>query len=193
MLEKNKKILLHACCATCSGHVLHILKEDGWNVTVFFYNPNIHPQEEYKVRMNELKEYCIKNKVSFIEAGYDTKRWFELTKGMESESEGGARCEVCYRMRLEKTAREAKENGFNAFASTLTISPHKKADVVNRLGKELAREYQIDFLEADWKKQNGFKCACEIAKKEDFYRQNYCGCSYSLLERKRKGKIGQGS
>lgn len=110
---------------------------------------------------------------------YEAREWFELVKGLENEPEGGARCEVCYQMRLEKTAELARENGFEYFGTTLTISPHKKAEIVNQLGREVGAKFNIKFYEADWKKQDGFKKSCELARNEGFYRQNYCGCVYS--------------
>lgn len=174
-----KKFLLHICCATCAGHVINKLQESGFNVTAFFYNPNIHPKDEYIRRMEDVKGYCLKNSVDFVKGIYDTDKWFKLTKGLEQETEGGKRCGVCYKMRLKEVSQYAKKHNFDVFGATLTISPHKKADTVNSIGKDLGNEFGVDFYEADWKKQDGFKCACEIAKNEGFYKQNYCGCVYS--------------
>ncbi|MFH1610462.1 MAG: epoxyqueuosine reductase QueH [Patescibacteria group bacterium] len=175
----KKKFLLHTCCATCAGHVINILKESGFDVTAFLYNPNIHPKDEYIKRMQDIKEYCLKNLVEFIEGIYDSDKWLKLTKGLEQEPEGGERCKVCFRMRLKHTAEYAKKHNFDVFGTTLTISPHKDAGVVNMIGKELENEFKVDFQDDDWKKQDGFKCACELAKNEGFYKQNYCGCVYS--------------
>ena len=174
------KILIHTCCSPCACHPIQELMKEGYQVTLFYYNPNIHPKDEYLARLNELKKYLGKLKgVEIIEGEYEDKKWFELTRGLEHEPEKGKRCDVCYEMRLRKTAELAKEKGFDCFASTLLISPHKKADKINQLGNELSDELGIKFFNKDWKKMDGFKRACEISKKENFYRQDYCGCVYS--------------
>jgi len=172
------KILVHVCCAVCAGGVIDQIK-DKYNITCYFYNPNIHPQEEYERRLLDVYKHCAKLDISLIHGEYDKNEWLGLVKGLESEPEGGQRCLKCYTMRLEQTAKIAKDRGFDIFASTLTISPHKKAEIINPIGQKLSEKYGVKFLEADFKKHDGFKCACDIAKSENFYRQNYCGCVYS--------------
>jgi len=178
MNEKNK-LLLHICCATCAAYVLNLLKRD-YEVTAFFYNPNIYPADEYQRRFSEARDYCQKNYIPFIEELPDQDKWFLLTKGHEDDPERGERCTICYEIRLEKTAQYAKQHGFIFFGTDLSISPHKDAERLNKLGKELERQYGVKYLEADFKKQDGFKKAMEISKCEGFYRQNYCGCVYSM-------------
>jgi len=176
MKESIKKILLHICCATCAGYVIKKLQESRFNVTAFFYNPNIHPKSEYVRRLVDVKNYCLKNNINFIETGYNLDNWLEKIKGLENEPEGGKRCERCFEIRLSKTAELVENNNFDFFSTTLTISPHKNAEVINKIGKDLSDRFYV----VDWKKQNGFKCACEIAKQEGFYKQSYCGCIFSF-------------
>jgi len=174
-----KKILLHSCCAPCSAYVIQELQKE-YKVTLFYFNPNIFPKEEYQKRLAEAKEYCQKIKVDFIEAEYDHGLWLEKIKGYENEPERGKRCQIYYQLRLEKTALEAKKMGCSIFCSTLSISPHKDAQMINKIGLELSKEYRIEYLESDWKKQEGFKKACDISREEGFYRQDYCGCEFTL-------------
>lgn len=173
------KFLLHTCCATCAGYVIKKLQEGGFDVTAFFCNSNIQPEYEYIRRLEDMRKYCLANNIDFIQDEYNVNEWLKEIKGLEKESEGGKRCEKCFAIRLEKTAQFAKNNNFDFFATTLTISPHKNANMINKLGEDLAEKNNIQFYTADWKKQDGFKCACEIAKKEGFYKQNYCGCLFS--------------
>ncbi len=176
----KKSILLHTCCSPCACYPIVELQKIGLYVTLFFYNPNIHPREEYQARLDELKKYIKSlDNVKLVEGPYEDKQWFELTSGLEKEPERGKRCDICYQMRLEKTARTAKKQGFTHFGSTLSISPHKKAGVISRIGNQLAKEIDIQFFDKDWKKADGFKHSCDISKKKGFYRQNYCGCIYS--------------
>lgn len=175
MIMPKPKLLLHVCCAPCSTHVIETLKED-FDIVAYFYNPNIHPEEEYELRRENLK----KLDVNLIEGRYDTAAWFEATKDYENELEGGARCELCYRLRMEEAARFAKENKFNYFATTLTISPHKSARVINSIGEELSKKYGVKFYSADFKKKNGFKKSVELSRKHGLYRQSYCGCVFSM-------------
>lgn len=169
------KLLLHVCCAPCATHIIETLKED-FELTAYFYNPNIHPEEEYRLRLENLKKLG----VTFVEGKYDIDVWFNATKGYEKEPEGGARCEICYRLRMGEAARFAKENNFAYFATTLTISPHKSARVINSIGEELSKKYGIKFYSADFKKRNGFKKSVELSKKHGLYRQSYCGCVFSM-------------
>jgi len=176
---KNKKrLLLHTCCAPCSPHVLKLLKGE-FEVSAFFYNPNIHPYEEYQRRQEEITQFCKKVVVELITGHYDVDQWRNLTGGMEKEKEGGKRCKICYQMRLEKAAQFAHAHHFSCFTTTLSISPHKKAVVINQIGRELLKKYPVIFYEADFKKHDGFKKSCEMSKEHGFYRQNYCGCAYS--------------
>ncbi|MFH1597973.1 MAG: epoxyqueuosine reductase QueH [Patescibacteria group bacterium] len=175
---KKPKLLLHSCCAGCTAYVIQLLSKE-YQVTSYFFNPNIHPDQEYKQRCQELKNYCKKTKAPFIEGEYQAEKWQQLTKGFEFEPEKGKRCLICYAMRLEKTAEHAKQNGFDFFATTLSVSPHKLADRINQFGNKLAELYGVKFYEADFKKQEGYKKACAISKEENFYRQDYCGCSFS--------------
>ncbi len=185
----KKTILLHSCCAPCSTYPIEQLQQMGFSVSLFYYNPNIHPAKEYQARLEELKAYLNKRSdIKLIVATYEVTKWFALIKGLEKEPERGKRCDVCYKMRLEKTAQTAKEKGFNYFGSTLSISPHKKADKISALGKQLAQKYHINFFDRDWKKQNGFKISCQISKQENFYRQDYCGCIFSRQARLYKQK-----
>jgi len=155
-----------------------LLKE--YQVTLFFYNPNIHPEEEYVRRLKEVQGWSNKIGLELIEGEYNHQNWQEAIKGLEAEREGGKRCIICYSLRLEKIAELASKQGYNSFATTLTISPHKKAENINPIGQKLAEEYQLEFIARDWKKQDGYKHACELSKAEGFYRQSYCGCEYSV-------------
>lgn len=177
-LNNQKKLLLHACCAPCTPYVIELLQRE-FEVTAFFYNPNIHPLEEYQHRLEEIKNFSEKVDLKLITGDYEADAWFRITQGMENEKEGGKRCELCYQMRLATTAERAHTNGFTHFATTLTVSPHKKATAINPIGRELQKKYPVAFYEADFKKHDGFKKSCELSTHYGFYRQNYCGCIYS--------------
>ncbi|MFA5052155.1 MAG: epoxyqueuosine reductase QueH, partial [Patescibacteria group bacterium] len=153
------------------------------------YNPNIYPADEYQRRFEESRDYCKKHGIHFIELLPDQDRWFVLTKGHEQDPERGERCTMCYRMRMEKTAQYAKEHGYNVFGTDLSISPHKDAVRLNSIGRVLEQEYGITYLMADFKKQDGFKKAMELSRNECFYRQNYCGCVYSMQALNSKTEI----
>lgn len=172
------KLLLHACCAPCAGNLLKELEKE-FDLTVYFYNPNLDSLKEHEKRWSELERYAKKLETVTIKGDYNKTRWLELVKGLEKEPEGGKRCLICYRMRLEEVARIVKEKGFNYFGTTLTISPYKKAAIINPIGIELGKKYGIKFLARDFKKGEGFKKSCLTSKKEGFYRQNYCGCEFS--------------
>jgi len=174
-----KKFLLHTCCGPCAIHVAQELSNNH-QVTLFFYNPNIYPKEEYERRFEEVKRWSKKANFDLIEGEYDHHKWLESVKGLENEIEGGERCIICYRLRLAETAKLAKEKGFEVFAATLTISPHKKAENINPIGQKLAQKYQLEFMAKDWKKQDGYKHARELSQEQNFYRQAYCGCEYSI-------------
>lgn len=183
--NKNKQIsnlLLHSCCAPCSSYVIEYLSE-YFNIYVFFYNPNITEYNEYIKRMNEqkrfIKEFDSKNIVKYIDGKYDVDNFFSKTKLFKDEKEGGKRCKICYRMRLEEAAKIAKQNNCEYFTTTLTISPHKNAQAINQIGSELEQKYGIKYLYSDFKKKNGYKRSIELSKIYNLYRQNYCGCCYS--------------
>lgn len=177
------KILLHICCGVCASSVVERLKKERVEVTGFFYNPNIHPEEEYKRRLEVAQQVARILNFPLIEGAYDNENWFKLTTGLEDEPEGGRRCEVCFRMRLEKTREKASELGIPYFTTTLTVSPHKNAMLINKIGKELGKG---SFIERDFKKMDGAKLAMDFAKRHNLYRQNYCGCSGS-----RTGQTGR--
>lgn len=182
--KKTPSLLLHSCCAPCSSYVLEYLS-NYFKITILYYNPNISPKEEFIKRCEEQKrlisEMPLKNKVDFIEGVYDNNRYEELIKGKEQEKEGGSRCHICYNMRLEETAKLAKEKGYDYFTTTLSISPYKNAKVLNEIGETLAKKYGINYLYADFKKKNGYKRSIELSKEYNLYRQNYCGCKYSKI------------
>lgn len=183
--SNHPKLLLHMCCAGCSPYVIDLLKKD-YEVTGLFYNPNIHPKNEYQLRLNEAKNLAKTYDIELRCEEYDVSEWFGSIKGMENEPEGGRRCEACFRMRLEKTAQCAREENFDIIATTLTISPHKKAETINRTGCEAVKKYGVHFLESNFKKKNGFKRTTEMSEILGIYRQNYCGCVYSKKEGRRK-------
>ena len=185
MIEDNKKtpkLLLHSCCAPCSSYVLEYLS-NYFEITIFYYNPNISPYEEFQKRVEEQKrligELPVKNKINFIEGEYDNNYYEELINGLEQEKEGGSRCHICYKMRLQKTAKLAKTLGFDYFTTTLSISPYKNSKVLNEIGEKLQEDYSINYLYADFKKKEGYKRSIELSKKYNLYRQDYCGCKYS--------------
>ncbi|RKY57670.1 MAG: hypothetical protein DRP95_06730 [Candidatus Latescibacterota bacterium] len=179
------KLLLHICCAPCATYVAELLGRD-FEVHGFFYNPNIHPEEEYRRRLEAMQQYGKAVGFKWDEGPYEPGRWFSLVRGYEEEPEGGARCPICYRMRLEETARRAAELGFGYFATTLTIGPTKKAQVINPIGRELGFKYGLTFVGGDFKKGDGFKHSVRISRELGLYRQDYCGCIFSLKERRRR-------
>lgn len=178
----TKSLLLHSCCAPCSSYVLSYLNK-YFNITVFYYNPNITNKEEYLKRKQEqirlISELPAINKINILDADYKPEKFFEISKGLEDCREGGERCFKCYKLRLEATAKAAKENNFDYFCTTLTISPLKNAQKINEIGHMLGDEYQIPFLPSDFKKKEGFKKSIELSSQYNLYRQNYCGCIYS--------------
>jgi predicted adenine nucleotide alpha hydrolase (AANH) superfamily ATPase len=174
----KKEILVHACCATCAGYVLEKLETDFIPV-IYYYNPNIYPFEEYVLRKNELERYAAQKNIRFLEEKYNPQDWQDRIRGLEKEPEKGLRCTKCFAMRLSKSASVAAEHQIKLFTTTLTISPHKDSKTILAIGREAAQKYSRDFLDVDFKKQNGFQKTMAIAKRENFYRQNYCGCLYS--------------
>ena len=179
---RTPKLLIHSCCAPCSSYVLEYLS-NYFAITVYYYNPNIYPEEEYLRRVKEQEQLIesmeFKNPVMFMKGDYDTNKYYELIKGHEGDKEGNERCFLCYRLRLEEAARVAKEGGYEFFTTTLTISPHKDAVKLNEIGEELATSYGVLFLPSDFKKRNGYKRSIELSDKYGLYRQDYCGCVFS--------------
>ena len=176
------KLFLHSCCAPCSSYVLEYLSE-YFDITVFYYNPNITSREEYNKRVNEQKRFISEinseHRINFIEGKYNPEAFFDMTQGMENDKEGTNRCFLCYRLRMEETAKIAKEYGFDYFTTTLSISPHKNAEKINEIGIDLEVIGNIKYLRADFKKKNGYKRSIELSNEYGLYRQNYCGCVYS--------------
>jgi predicted adenine nucleotide alpha hydrolase (AANH) superfamily ATPase len=172
-------ILLHVCCGVCAGSVSERLLSERHEVTGYFFNPNIHPAEEYEKRLQVAKTVAESIGFPLLRGEYKPDNWLKATAGLEREPENGKRCEVCYRLRLQETFRIMQQEGFDMFTTTLTVSPHKPALVVNRVGKEVGGD---KFLARDFKKKDGFKRSNEIAKKLGVYRQHYCGCIYSMRE-----------
>ena len=177
-----KKILLHSCCAPCSSHVITYLAP-YFDITVLYYNPNIYPKEEYEKRKQEqiklINELNTPNKLDYLDCDYDNDVYEELIKGYENCPERGARCPICFKLRLEKTAKLAKEHNYDYFCTTLTVSPYKNTTQINEIGASLSDKYQIKWLYSDFKKEDGYKKSIELSKKYNLYRQNYCGCIYS--------------
>jgi predicted adenine nucleotide alpha hydrolase (AANH) superfamily ATPase len=174
-----KKLLLHVCCAPCSAYVIEQLQKD-YDITLFYFNPNIYPEIEYEIRKNESQSYAKKLGIDFVEEKIDHNIWLEKVKGFENEFERGKRCFICYKYRLEETAKYCRENNFDIFTTTLSISPHKSSEMINQAGLEVSEIFGVEYLEADFKKDGGFKRSCEISKENEFYRQNYCGCEFSM-------------
>lgn len=181
------RLLLHSCCAPCSSYVLEYLSE-YFSITVFYYNPNIFPAEEYEKRVKEqealIEKLPAKHRISFLEGPYEQERFYEMAKGLEKVPEGGERCFRCYHLRLLEAAQMARAGGFDYFTTTLSISPLKNAHKLNEIGEKLAREYGVAYLNSDFKKRDGYKRSIELSKEYGLYRQDYCGCVYSLRERK---------
>jgi len=176
------KLLLHSCCGPCSSACVERLSRD-FRVTVFYYNPNISPKQEYDRRVEEQKRFisCFPtpNPVEFLEGPYDPERFFTGTRGLEGEPEGGDRCRICFQIRLSEAARAAAEGGYDYLTTTLTVSPLKNADDLNRIGEACAREYGVQWLPSDFKKKDGYRRSIELSKEYGLYRQDYCGCIYS--------------
>lgn len=189
-IEKNKikpRLLLHSCCAPCSSAILEFL-QDYFEITIYFFNPNITFQEEYLKRLEEQKEYHKKRgyQINVIEGRYNPKiDFFQNIKGLENEKEGGKRCHQCYRIRLEETVKKAKEDGYEYFTTVLSISPMKNAQWINEIGEKLEKKYEVKFLNGDFKKKSRYLRSIEVSKEYELYRQDYCGCIFSKLEREK--------
>jgi epoxyqueuosine reductase len=177
------RILLHSCCAPCSGEVMEAMLKSGMNITIYFYNPNIHPKKEYEIRKEENIRYAKEMGIPFVDADYDTENWFARVKGMEWEPERGIRCTECFDMRFERTALYAHENGFKTFVSCLGISRWKDMEQINGCGHRAAARYDdVEYWDYNWRKGGGSARMIEISKREEFYQQEYCGCIYSLRD-----------
>lgn len=174
-----KTLLLHACCAVCMAYPIQKLKEDGYDVTVFFYNPNISPVLEYERRRDELIKYCEKMGYKYIIGEFNQSDWIEFIKGFENEPEKGKRCNLCFRFRLECTVKKAIELGIKNYTTTLTVSPHKVSREIFNAADSLS-DYGINFVREDFKKHDGFLKTMKLARENDFYRQQYCGCEFSI-------------
>ena len=179
------RLLLHSCCAPCSSYVLEYLS-DYFEITVFYYNPNISPAEEYEKRAAEqqhlIRELPAKHPIHLVVGAYEPERFYAVSRGLEQVPEGGERCFRCFRLRLEEAAKMAAEGGFDYFATTLTISPLKNAQKLNEIGEELSEIYKVEHLPSDFKKKNGYKRSVELSAQYGLYRQNYCGCVFSKRE-----------
>ena len=199
ILQKNTDenriptLLLHSCCAPCSSYVMEYLS-DYFKITVFYYNPNIDPDEEYKHRVLEQKSLIsrmpLRYPVTFLEGDFEKEKFYDMARGLENIPEGGERCFRCYRLRLKKTAELAALGGFDFFCTTLSISPLKNAEKINEIGRSLAAEYHIDWLPSDFKKKNGYKRSVELSAEYGLYRQDYCGCVFSRREREQSTHSG---
>ena len=178
----DNKLLLHSCCAPCAGEIMDAVAASGIDTTIFFYNPNIHPKEEYEIRKNENIRYANKLGFDFVDADYDKENLFERVQGLENEPERGKRCTVCFDMRFERSALYAFENNFKVFATTLGISRWKDLNQINTSGLKAAKRYnEVQFWDFNWRKQGGSARMLEISKQENFYKQEYCGCVYLSL------------
>lgn len=181
--KESKKVLLHSCCAPCSGEVMERMADAGLEFTIFFYNPNIHPKKEYLIRKDENIRFADKLGYDFVDADYDFKNWFDRVKGMEFEPERGIRCTECFDMRFERTALYAHEHGFDTITSCLGISRWKNMNQINDCGLRAAARYPgMQYWTFNWRKGGGSARMVEISKRERFYQQEYCGCAYSLRD-----------
>ena len=172
-------VLLHCCCAPCATSVTERVIKTVKPV-LYFYNPNIYPENEYKKRLHELEKLAAYFSLELIAEDYDEGEFLSAVRGLEGEREGGARCPVCFKLRLDKTAERAKKEGLKAFCSTLTVSPHKNAAIINAIGEEIAAARNIAWIPSDFKKRDGYLRSCRMCREMDIYRQNYCGCRFSL-------------
>lgn len=183
-LSGRPELLLHSCCGPCSSWVLGVLHEH-FDLSLLYYNPNIYPNTEYDIRLKSQKELINgmfrQGEITLIPTEYNYREFLSVSGGLESEPEGGARCDRCFALRLEETAKQAKERGFDFFTTTLTVSPHKNAQIINATGLKLGEKYGVKYLVSDFKKRDGYRNSIELSKKYELYRQNYCGCEFSLL------------
>lgn len=187
--EQPPRLLMHSCCAPCSSYCLSYLAE-YFSITVLYYNPNISPEDEYYKRVKEqvrlIGSLPVKNVISFVEGGYEPLKFFQMAEGMEDMPEGGARCFKCYEMRQRKAAEYAVMHGFDYFTTTLSVSPHKNAQVLNEIGLRLEKEYGVKYLVSDFKKKGGYQKSIQYSREYSLYRQDYCGCIFSKKEREQE-------
>ena len=185
-IKEGTPLLLHACCAPCSSAVLERIG-NFFKVTIFYYNPNITNEEEYRKRIDEIKRFIsyfkTKYPISLEEGNYDPMEFFKISRGLEKEPERGKRCYKCYHLRLNETARIAEKLGYDYFCTTLTLSPHKNSNWINEIGEDLNNKYNSTYLYSDFKKKNGYKRSIELSSEYNLYRQNYCGCVYSIRDK----------
>ncbi len=195
-LEEPKTLLLHSCCAPCSSYVLVYLSS-YFRITIYFYNPNITDSEEYEKRLMEQREFVAtlnglcetKYPITFLEATYQVEDFYQVAKGLESSPEGGERCEACFRLRLDECARVTKEYGYDYYTTTLTISPMKNSQMLNAIGQEMGMKHGVGFLPSDFKKKNGYGQSVALSKEYGLYRQSYCGCIYSKVQREQEMRV----
>lgn len=180
-MSGKEALALHSCCGPCSSYCISYLA-DYFDITLYYYNPNIYPEEEYRRRLTTQLKLCNILGVKYAECEYKPYIFDEYVKGFEKEKEGGKRCEKCFEMRLDYTAAAAKQDGIKLFTTTLTVSPHKNAQVINKIGEAIAEKYNMFWLPSDFKKNDGYKKSIELSKEYDLYRQNYCGCRYSVRD-----------
>ncbi len=176
----GKKIVIHACCAICSGYPISYLQDMGYQVCVYFYNPNIYPDAEYQRRLEAQKTLCRHLNCELIEGEYNPEKYYDFVKGFENEPEKGLRCDKCFELRLRKTAEFAKSIGIDKFTTSIVISPHKNFAKLSAIGEQIAQETGIEYLAIDFKKKDGFLKTNKISKELNLYRQNYCGCKFAL-------------
>ncbi len=185
------KLLLHVCCAPCSSHVLEKLAS-YFDITVYFYNPNITDKLEYEKRFSELERFVgeapFASRVKVVDGGYASELFFDMSKGLEDEPERGPRCYKCYEMRMEAAARYAKKHGYDIFTTSLSISPHKNASWINEIGARCKEKYGVGYMYSDFKKKNGYARSIQLSKEYNLYRQDYCGCIYSKRDRENMTK-----
>lgn len=181
---ENNKLLLHTCCAVCGAYICELLKEKFPGILIYFYNPNIQPEEEYEKRKESVIKLAEIYNLKFQEGEYEKDKWFEAVKGMENEPEGGKRCLICFEIRLKRTVEFAKNNGFKNIATTLSLSPFKDEKIINKMGKEIVEKENIGFIEFNQNKKENWQKTKELAKKFNFYHQKYCGCAYSNLQKR---------
>ena len=178
--DYSKKILLHACCGICSGYPISLLKDMGYSVVVYFYNPNIYPQEEYQKRLDAETKLCTHFGSNLIIGEYETEVYYNFVAGLENEPEKGLRCDKCFELRLRKTAQKCVELGINEFTTSMIISPHKNYEKLTKIGKDIAQEYNLQYFSLNFRKNDGFLKTNRISKDLGLYRQNYCGCKFAL-------------
>lgn len=185
-ISEGSTLLLHACCAPCSSTVLERLG-NFFNISILYYNPNITNKDEYEKRLEEIRKFTssfdTKYPIEVISGRYEPKEFFDIARGLENEPERGKRCYKCYELRLRETAKNAKEKGFDYFTTTLSLSPYKDAKWINEIGEELEKELEVNFLYSDFKKKNGYKRSIELSNEFNLYRQDYCGCVYSVRDK----------